>query len=1718
MRQEGSHQEGSTPTASLKCCDDSDLSKCHEKASLSPMPHVTISPRMTPLNHEPGLRDSSFVDCMIGSQDLFSSSPEPPLCTGVGEANRSFCSPASTPQELSGNKTATMIGLDSMCTNTATVLESLENAPVEDYPCRQEDCNHPPQEAGTTVHGPPAHVAVSSEVAVTTGGGVCEDRPVNTGHDSDTMHCPGQASALCSVQTCTPIPVSSSPVAKQAAMKRTGKKRTARFLYPSNHQLTHIKQHSLADSKDDPTAVVSGMSALAQSVLTAKKNSASVEEVVHVPVEKSRMLQSHCFPLAKEVHGGGGGLLVVSQVSVYGRNCHDSPSGALDKEGESALKVKKAFLVTSTNSIPPIRATHAADNNRLGSDDGHLSCCGKMESLYQDNESDVVGDPTAVEQSKVPASRCAISASHAELQMTANVAGKADRDETVGKVLLPARRRKRPSRNRWSRRKKKRKDNTEDCDKESTVCNDTAEGNELGSVDLSTKMVDDMQQTDSTVNEGKEEVQSVESGGNEAEEVVQIEALAMGCKAAIVRQVDSMEPSTGIDTNLPNQRMPPTVVANVLQQHGNTLLPPQNSSITDRPSVSRMPLPGRNGQGLRIHQAAASRRSTGSGFKAPRLATSVPLAEENAARSKILRGFGVPTRPASVMTGAQHLLHGASKETHTSLKAEDSSAGQSDVEQMQGMVTHVKDSHQGLALTGFSTASGTKCTVSNSTLDRVKPLLRSEDVGVVLGMSSDSCVQADTGFSTVSDHVSSLTGNSEALVNETKDRNFHSGPMDSMFTGFSTAGGQKCTVSASALRKAEELCEDSSTNYAHDTPAMSSPSRALTGFTAASGGSSSVPASMGQHLCSETAVQVKGRTEPAYTGFSTAAGTRISVSEGAVGRVKHIFTDMMTEDGMEVHPGSISGSMVNSTEEEGKTRLNKPLTETSPDGFVDAKHKIVDNSMGMSLPGGQDVEADLQDLDMETFAACTQLSQQIGSREATDTVSVDKSNTVNLACHGQNENEESHKVTTDTTHFSLDNCRREEDEEDTVTLPIDSLERSMHETPFLDTQIVQQLLETTGISNAGSDDMADGKGLAKDGASSFNLTLSLANLGDDFSRLEEDNSGKNDDTVVTPLVSHPSIKVLEETKEAKGTESSNSQLMELEQCFSLTQFDMSLNLTDTVEGVQDSAILQHTHSQGEAIGGGAVNGGQETVREEEGERVHVIDTRGGATKESSRLTVMEEGKEVTLNIEGRMVTEEDEGVLMGEIDAGAIGLDIEAEMEKGRGTMEREWVSANEMGRRCAKDSRLAGNMPTEMEKDTFGPVTLVQPSVEHPTTGLLFPGLQTASGKEVTVSRAALEIVRCISNPTTMLPHHPSCSDECPNATESACFEECFTGDSSGASPKLGENRTMYVDLQTSSGKSVPISNEAVEDVTARRWVQGEEGTVEAEEAAADFHGLQTANGKAVSEVAVKAVQSLAHEPRTGNTSGIEQDEDCSDSHNMKPPDHFIGLQTASGKRVEVAADSLEHVRSSHGGGVSGTALHGFSTAGGKVINISERALHHVKSRLSDVLATPDFPGLQTASGTPVEVSDESLAHVRADRGALLMRRNSQSPDLEDENHRQVELAATCLQRVQTVARAGSASGVHECGQVPPALSLGSGSLSVLEKAPRAVQQEKAPHGAPPSSVKSRAQPLQPVSVCLFALYQHRHYCVCSTCISTGIQILCVHEGVCLCVWSVVS
>ena len=273
-------------------------------------------------------------------------------------------------------------------------------------------------------------------------------------------------------------------------------------------------------------------------------------------------------------------------------------------------------------------------------------------------------------------------------------------------------------------------------------------------------------------------------------------------------------------------------------------------------------------------------------------------------------------------------------------------------------------------------------------------------------------------------------------------------------------------------------------------------------------------------------------------------------------------------------------------------------------------------SMDTSLTCDHDVEADLQDLDFETFATFTQMPKQIASRQTTDPASQDKATAANpFATDAQNEVVESHDVTADSTHSTLGDCQKEEEKEDVISSSTNSLERSScgNINLYLDTQVVQQMLESTAISNAESDDIADGMELREDiASSSFNLTLSLANLQEGFSRVEEDDSVKDDGTAETCLTPHSSNKVLGNIKEAVGTESLNSQLLELEECFSLTQFGMSLNVTDTVEEVQDSATVDHKHAENGAVidgEGGAVNAGQETARKEE--REIVIDTKEG---------------------------------------------------------------------------------------------------------------------------------------------------------------------------------------------------------------------------------------------------------------------------------------------------------------------------------------------------------------------------------------------------------------------------------------------------------------------------------------------------------------------------
>lgn len=144
-------------------------------------------------------------------------------------------------------------------------------------------------------------------------------------------------------------------------------------------------------------------------------------------------------------------------------------------------------------------------------------------------------------------------------------------------------------------------------------------------------------------------------------------------------------------------------------------------------------------------------------------------------------------------------------------------------------------------------------------------------------------------------------------------------------------------------------------------------------------------------------------------------------------------------------------------------------------------------------------------------------------------------------------------------------------------------------------------------------------------------------------------------------------------------------------------------------------------------------------------------------------------------------------------------------------------------------------------------------------------------------------------------------------------------------------------------------------------------------------FPGLQTASGKGVdiSEASLQAARMVIHGKQAGSSSSSSK---------------FPGLMTAKGDQVDVSKDALQAVTSTinldpglhH---APKCAFPGLQTASGAEVNISSAALLAAKSTLRSIpdlnLRTPitpkhdTFPGLQTASGNQVSISEQSLAAV---------------------------------------------------------------------------------------------------------------------------------------------
>ncbi|XP_028275921.1 breast cancer type 2 susceptibility protein [Parambassis ranga] len=301
-------------------------------------------------------------------------------------------------------------------------------------------------------------------------------------------------------------------------------------------------------------------------------------------------------------------------------------------------------------------------------------------------------------------------------------------------------------------------------------------------------------------------------------------------------------------------------------------------------------------------------------------------------------------------------------------------------------------------------------------------------------------------------------------------------------------------------------------------------------------------------------------------------------------------------------------------------------------------------------------------------------------------------------------------------------------------------------------------------------------------------------------------------------------------------------------------------------------------------------------------------------------------------------------------------------------------------------DEKVADNLSTEhkngITEDTNKLVKQKEDSVPSQNSGF-----QTASGKGVTVSSAALKKAQILLN-------------ECEEAKDKTSVKPSyFKSPAPGPSPRNSR-------FQTASGGGVSVSSEALKK--AKTLLS------ECEEATSNIPplgpppqkgGFQTASGKGVviSPEALKKAKSLL--------SDCQETEDkiCVKPPHIKitapgPPPYNGGFQTASGKGVAISPEALKKAKSllsecddmkdkisvTLPGSGPPPRNGGFRAASGKPVDLSAEALQKAKALFSDVVSI-EMPGVShpgrsgkihcgftTAGGAKVHVSEKSLMKAK--------------------------------------------------------------------------------------------------------------------------------------------
>ena len=243
-----------------------------------------------------------------------------------------------------------------------------------------------------------------------------------------------------------------------------------------------------------------------------------------------------------------------------------------------------------------------------------------------------------------------------------------------------------------------------------------------------------------------------------------------------------------------------------------------------------------------------------------------------------------------------------------------------------GQTTNRRAEH----FTGFLTAGGSKVSVSNKALKESKKIFEDcetdskdfeqNNISIPV-LPLNTGIEHSTGFSTaglsdkpLNDSREVFNGN-ECFVKDSTTTTLHEPSTiapDSCFSGFATARGDKVSVSEKALKESRKVFNDDEcfvkdpTNPSLHEPFPSTPSSCFTGFATARGDKVSVSEKAlkeSRKVFNDDECFVKDSTnttlhEPStvapgscFSGFATARGDKVSVSEKALKESRKVFND-----------------------------------------------------------------------------------------------------------------------------------------------------------------------------------------------------------------------------------------------------------------------------------------------------------------------------------------------------------------------------------------------------------------------------------------------------------------------------------------------------------------------------------------------------------------------------------------------------------------------------------------------------------------------------------------------------------------------------------------------------------------------------------------------------------------------------------------------------------